>query len=151
MKSILCPTRGGEQSYPNQDRAIEVAKQRGEELIFLYVTDVKFLNQTASPVVVDVAKEIDEMGEFLLAMAQERAKKAGVEATTLVKRGNFREVLEEVIAENDIGALVLGSSTEDTGVTTRTYLDKLSQEISEKTGIEVILVFQGEIVSTTKS
>jgi len=151
MITILCPTRGGEPSYPNQDRAAAIAKERKARLIFLYVSDVEFLNRTASPIVVDVAKELDEMGEFLLAMAQERAGKVGVKAEAIVRRGPFREVLQEVIEEFDAGVLILGSSEEGVGVTTRAYLEDLSREISEESGVEVILLHQGEVITTIKA
>ena len=43
MGRILCPTRGGEGSYRTQDAAIAMAKERGDELVFLYVVDLDFL------------------------------------------------------------------------------------------------------------
>jgi nucleotide-binding universal stress UspA family protein len=88
---ILCLTRGGEASYPNQDGAIAIAKDLDEELLFLYISSVQFLDHSAAPKVVDIESELDEMGEFLLVMAQERAQKAGVKADILVRRGNFQE------------------------------------------------------------
>lgn len=67
---ILVPTRGGESSYPNQDKAIEIAKQKGADILFLYITNIEFLEKVSRPVIVDIA--------------QERAGKAGVKAETLV-------------------------------------------------------------------
>ena len=55
--SVLCPTRGGEGSYPNQDQAIAIATERGADLIFLYVSDVHFLDHIAGPKVADVVEE----------------------------------------------------------------------------------------------
>jgi hypothetical protein len=72
MTTILRPTRGGEASYPNQDRAIKLAKERDADLLLLYVANVHFLDRLAGPVIVDVETELEEMGEFLLALAQER-------------------------------------------------------------------------------
>lgn len=147
---ILCPTRGGRDSYPNQDRAIALAKERGVELKFLYITNVEFLDLTASPVLVDVEHELDEMGEFMLTMAQERAEKAGVTASTLLKHGHFREVLIEVIEDNQIDTVLLGSSAGGTGIVTKEYIDDLIDEIGGKTGVEFIVVDQGQIVNTYK-
>jgi nucleotide-binding universal stress UspA family protein len=147
---ILCPTRGGQASYPNQDFAIDLAKDKGAELLFLYVTDVRFLGRTASPLVVDVEKEIDEMGEFMLAMAQERASKANVQADAIVRRGAFRDVLEEVIRENHVHTVVLGTSTQDTGFTTRDFMEELSVELSGETGAEFIVVYQGQVIARHK-
>lgn len=147
---ILCPTRGGKGSYPNQDRAIAIAKERGAEVLFLNITNVQFLGLTAAPKLIDIETEMDEMGEFLLAMAQERAEKASVNALTLVQRGQFREVLIDVIEEHQIDTVVLGSSAGGTGVITAEFIQELVDEISGKTGVEFIVVYQGEIVSTYK-
>ena len=147
---ILCPTRGGKGSYPNQDRAIAIAKERGAEVLFLFITNVQFLGLTAAPKLIDIENEMDEMGEFMLAMAQERAEKADVNAATLVQRGQFREVLIDVIEEHQIETVVLGSSAGGTGMVTAEYVHDLVHEIRGKTGVEFIVVDQGEIVSTFK-
>jgi nucleotide-binding universal stress UspA family protein len=149
-KIILCPTRGGKDSYPNQDRAIAIAKERGAEVLFLYVTNVEFLGLTAAPKLIDIEDELDEMGEFMLTMAQERAEKASVNALALVQRGHFREVLIDVIEEHDIDTVVLGSSAGGTGMVTAAYVHNLADEISGKTGVEFIVVDRGEIVNTFK-
>ena len=147
-KMILCPTRGGKDSYPNQDRAVALAKERGAGLMFLYITNVEFLGLTAAPILVDVEHEMDEMGEFMLAMAQERAEKAGVTASTLVERGQFQHVLAEVIEAYDIDSVVLGSSSGETGVVTESYIEGLVEELGGSTGVEFIIVHQGEVVAT---
>jgi nucleotide-binding universal stress UspA family protein len=145
---ILCPTRGGQDSYPNQDKAIALAKERGVELLFLYVTNVEFLGLTAAPILVDVEHELDEMGEFMLMMAQERADQAEVTSSTIVKHGQFQEVLVEVINEYNISTVVMGFSTGGTGVVTESYIQGLVDEIGSKTGVEFIIVDKGEIIST---
>ena len=148
MTRILCPTRGGEASYPNQDYVISLAKERGAELLFLYIADVQFLNQIASPVVVDVVQEIEDMGEFLLVMAQERAEKAGVDAKHTVRRGIFREALTQAITENEVDIVVLGSSEEETGLTSQSFMEDLSESLARELGVEVILVHRGEVFSS---
>jgi nucleotide-binding universal stress UspA family protein len=151
MTTILHPTRGGEASYPNQDRVIAIAKEQNARLIFLYVSDVQFLNRTASQVVLDVvAKEIDEMGDFVLAIAQERAKKAGLSAEAIVRRGVFSDVLIEVITEYEVDTLILGSSPEGQGLTTPEFLAELSSEINAETGVSVVILSKGEIANTLK-
>jgi nucleotide-binding universal stress UspA family protein len=152
MTTILHPTRGGEASYPNQDRAIAIAKKNNAHLIFLYVTDIQFLNRIASQVVPDVvAKEIDDMGDFLLAMAQERAQKECVEVSTIVMRGVFSDVLQAVIVEHEIDTLILGSSTSQTGHTTLDYLKDLSQEINAQTNAAVLVLSEGKVAYSTSS
>jgi nucleotide-binding universal stress UspA family protein len=149
MKTILAPTRGGERSFPNQDYAIQLAKDRRARLLFLYVNDVQFLNLVASPISVAVATdELEEMGEFLVAMARERAEKAGLEAETVVKNGVFRDVLEEAIREYEVDTLALGTSSEETGLTTQAYMRDLGEQFSRDFGVEVILLRDGEALET---
>ena len=145
---ILCLTRGGTASYPNQDGAIALAKERGTELLFLYITNVEFLDHTASAKLVDIETELDHMGDFLLAMAQERAHKAGVSAKTTVRRGDFRQVLKRVINEYPIKTVVLGSSEEGRGVVDIEYLQKLGEELCRDEGTEFIVLYEGEVVHT---
>jgi len=145
---ILCLTRGGEASYPNQDGAIAIAKDLDEELLFLYISSVQFLDYSAAPKVVDIESELDEMGEFLLVMSQERARKAGVMADILVRRGNFREVLKDVIQEYPIEMVILGSSTGDTGVITEEYISEITEEISREYDVEFIILMDGNIQKT---
>jgi len=148
MTTILRPTRGGEASYPNQDRAITLAKERDADLLLLYVANVHFLDRLAGPVIVDVETELEEMGEFLLALAQERAEKAGVRAKTLVLRGEFRDALEQVIQEHkEVTTVVLGTAVEGTGVAPPGYLEDLIQWLLTECGIEVVVVDGGEIVA----
>lgn len=151
MPTILRPTRGGEASFPNQDRAIAIAKERGAELLFLYVSNVHFLNRVASAVLVDVEAELDELGEFLLTMAQERAEKAGVRAKTTTRRGEFRQALEDVLKEHEeITAVVLGTATGGTGVIPPGYMEDLVQELLSEPGVEVFVLDAGEIVEHRK-
>jgi nucleotide-binding universal stress UspA family protein len=148
--TILCPTRGGQASYPNQDRAIAIAKEREVEILFLYITNVEFLDHTPMAKVVDLESEMDEMGEFMLTMAQERAENRGVRARIAVRRGEFRDVLKDIVSEHEIQTIVLGSSAGGTGVVTPEFLHDLAEDISCTTGVEFIVVDQGKVVSTYK-
>ena len=148
---ILCPTRGGTASYPNQDRAIAIAKERGSELLFLYITNVQFLDHTPLAKTVDLETEMDEMGEFLLTMAVERAEKEGVNASMIVRRGLFRDVISEMINEFEIACVVLGSSSGSTGVIAEVYIHDLMDTVSAETGVEFIVVDQGNVIRTYKS
>ena len=145
---ILCLTRGGEGSYPNQDGAIAIAKERGQDLMFLYISNIEFLDHTAAPKVIDIEAELDELGEFLLVMAQERASKAGVTAKTLVRRGFFREVLSEVIEENNFETVILGSSSGDTGIIDEDLLHEVTSEVHLKYKIEFIILYEGNVLKT---
>ncbi len=146
MPAILCPTRGGEASYPNQDRAIALANEQGADLIFLYVADARFLGGTAGAVLVDLEEELEGMGEFLLEMAKERAEKQGLSAGSEVLSGSFREALSQAIQEYGITTVVLGSPGEESNITTDAYLETLTESLVKGQRVEVVIVRDGEIV-----
>ncbi len=146
MATILCPTRGGEASYPTQDFAIRLARERGADLIFLYVSDVRFLPKGSGAVVIDLEEELDEMGKFLLTMAQERAEKEGVEAGRVVRRGAFQAALLEVIEEEKVQTVVLGTPSTEDRLTTEEYLRDLAHSLREEAQVEVILVRDGKVI-----
>ena len=145
MTVILCPTRGGKSSLPNQEWATQLAKERNAHLIFLYVTSVSFLDHLSSPLLVDVSHELDELGEFLLDMAKDRAMQSGVNADILVRHGVFREALAQVIGEAEVDIVVIGQSTRGTGVTDERYLAILAETVRAK-GVEMLVVDGGVLV-----
>jgi nucleotide-binding universal stress UspA family protein len=147
MTTYLMPTRGGPASYPNQDGAIALARAEGARLVFLYVANARFLKLMMSPVLVDMEAEMEELGGFLLAMAQERALQAGVEAEALVLRGLFRNALREAITATEADVVLLGTAANGTGITTPTYREELIEELIAETGVGVIVLDNGEIAA----
>jgi nucleotide-binding universal stress UspA family protein len=146
MMTILCPTRGGNESHPNQDFAINLARERDADLLFLYVSNIQLISRAGPPIVVDIEEELDEVGDFLLAMAQERAEKSGVLAKTEVRRGILSKVLKEVIREKGINTVVLGSSPKETGLVSYAHLQELSEKLGKALGVEFIVVQDGKMV-----
>jgi nucleotide-binding universal stress UspA family protein len=140
MGVILCATRGGEASFRTQTAAIELAKERDDELIFLYVVDLQFLDKTAAPIVVDVENEISQMGNFLLLVAKERATEQGIEAHMISRKGNVREEIKQ--AATDVGAtmVVLGRPAGETSTFRLSSLKSYAREIETETGIETKIV-----------
>ena len=143
---ILAPTRGGAPSYPNQDWAIAFTKENDATLYFLYISDITVLDQHSSSLLLDIEDDLDEMGAFVLAMAQERAAKEGVEAQTIVRRGHFGEVLETMIGELDISTVIVGSPAEETAVTTNEYLQGLAERLVRDHKVDTMVVSQGELI-----
>lgn len=140
MDVILCATRGGEASQRTQERAIELAKERGAKIVFLFVADVGFLNRFAAPRIPTMEDEMEHLGEFLLLLAKERAENAGVEADYVVKTGGLQQALIEGVQELGASLVVLGRPAEES-VTTLEYLEEeLLPAIAEATGVETMLV-----------
>jgi len=150
MTNILCPTRGGKESRHNQDFAINLAKERGADLLFMYVSNIQLISRSGPPIVVDIAEELDELGDFLLSMAQERAEKSGIPAKATVRRGVFSTVLKEVIVENKINTVILGSSPNEPGIVSYEHLQELSTELSDELGVEFYVVQDGKMVFHTE-
>jgi len=148
MTTILSPTRGGEPSYQNQDKVIAIAKERDAKLIFLYVSDVQFDHELTEDTLTNVSAELEDLGQFLLSMAQERAALEGIQADALVKSGNFREVLESAIQDNQVDMLILGSPEQESAVTTSVFLKDLSTNLAHKYSLEVILLRAGDVLET---
>jgi len=139
MGKILCATRGGEASYRTQDKAIALAKERGDTLLFLYVADLHFLDKTAASIVVDVGNEVTKMGEFLLLMAQERAREAGVEASLITREGDVREQIKAAAVEEGVDLVVLGRPTDETSRFKLEALRAFAADIEEETCISAVI------------
>ena len=137
MAKILCATRGGEASFRTQDAAIALAKERGAELVFFYVADIRFLDKTAAPIVVDVENEVVKMGEFILLMAQERAMAQGVTARAVVRQGKLRDELVRAMVEMKVDLVVLGRPQGPQAVFDETAFRAFVDLLESETGVEV--------------
>lgn len=140
MGLILCATRGGEASYRSQQVAISLAKERGDEIIFLYIINLDFLDKTSAPIVVDIENELEQMGRFFLLMAKERAVEEGVEVRTLIRRGDVREEIIRVAMEEQVTLVVLGRPVGKLSAFLESSLEEFRQEIEKETGAETALV-----------
>jgi nucleotide-binding universal stress UspA family protein len=141
MGKILCATRGGEASYRTQDAAIALAKERGDELLFLFVVDTHFLDRAGRAVRPDVvAEEMSRMGEFLLAMAQERAQEQGRAADYLLRRGEFRDELKAAAREEGVDLVVLGQPAGTGSAFVPADLEAFAAEIESETGVETRII-----------
>ena len=141
MGTILCATRGGDASYRTQDAAIALAKERGDELLFIYVVDIRFLDKTARAVRPDVVTaEMEKMGEFLLAMAQERAQKQGVKARYMLCHGDLRDELKTAACGEAVDLVVLGQPAGAESAFTLADLEACAAEIEAEAGVEACII-----------
>ena len=137
MGIILCATRGGEESEKTQIAAIELARERGDTLVYLYVADPSFLNRIAAPVVVDIERELERMGRFQLALACEQAAAQGVEAQAVVRHGHLQ--VELIAAARELGAtlVVLGRPRGEASVFDEEALLSFAARVRAETGAVV--------------
>lgn len=141
MGKILCATRGGEDSYRTQDATISLARERGDKVLFLYVVDIKFLQKTACAVRPDVViAEMERMGEFLLAMAQERAQRQNVAADHVLRHGDVRQELIAAASELDVTLVVLGKPTGEGSTFVLADLESFAARVENETGTETRII-----------
>jgi nucleotide-binding universal stress UspA family protein len=118
-----------------------MAKEEGARILFLYVVDIEFLRLTARAVRTDVvAAEMENMGEFLLALAVERAVSQGVEAEMCLRHGPLLEALESAAVEEGADAIAFGRPAGPDSSFSLTDLERLAAQIEEDTGIETYIL-----------
>jgi nucleotide-binding universal stress UspA family protein len=140
MGLILCATRGGEASYRTQKVAISLAKERNDEIVFLYIINLHFLDKTSAPIVVDIENELEQMGRFFLLMAKEQAKEQGVEVRTIIRKGEVRDEIVNIARDESASLVVLGRPAGKQSAFQMSSLRDFMDEIERVTGAETVLV-----------
>ena len=113
MAGILCAIRGGPSSHPTITTSIQLARETGEIIYFLYVVNLDFLTHSSSSKTNHISQELSEMGEFILLDAQEHAMQAGVPAEGVIREG---QVVKEIITyceEQQPSFVILGRPLEE--------------------------------------
>ena len=135
MAKILCAIRGGEESQRLQDIAIQRAKERGEQIVFLYVVNTEFLDTASASLRESVTLEMEKLGDFLLLMAQERAKKEGVVAEPLLQHGYLQPEIKAAASQ----PVLLGVPGER-GNFSMESLQATAKEIEDEYKVEVLIM-----------
>jgi len=118
-----------------------MAKETGATIVFLYVVDVEFLKLTARGVRPDVViTEMEHLGEFLLAMACERAAAQGVDAETCLRHGSLVEALESAAHEESTDAIAFGRPAGPESSFSLADLQRLADRIEQDTGITTYIL-----------
>lgn len=141
MGPIVCATRGGEASRRTQERAIALAHERGDPLIFFFVADTNFTQPANEALAEALADELEQLGRRLLCIAQARAHEQGVSADMVVRRGVLRRAIEDFLREVNASTLVIGGPQTDseTGAFAPGEVSQFAQEIHMATGAEVVV------------
>lgn len=140
MGLILCATRGGEASYNTQQAAIDLAKERLDEIVFLYIIDLHFLDMTSAPIVVDVEHELEEMGKFFLLMAREKAFEQGVKARSITRKGVVREEIINAARDEAATLVVLGRPVGSKSAFQMESLQEFIDQIERETQAKAVMV-----------
>ncbi len=146
MQPIVCATRGGEASRRTQERAIALAKERGTDLIFLYVADCGFAKPLSPTLEAALNDELMRLGRSLVSIAQVRAQDQGVNARVVVLCGEVRESIEEYLRQVDASTLVIGAPrpTSAQRALDAEGVNQFADAIRQTTGVEVVVVTPDE-------
>jgi len=109
MKRIVCATRGGAASRRVQEEAIALAKERGADLVFLYVADSTGCGTVPEDLGPVVADELTRLGKSLLHIAHVRAHERGIEASMVARCGPVRQTIVDFVLETEADALIIGA------------------------------------------
>lgn len=142
MPGIVCAVRGGPGSQPTMSNAITLAQETGQKIYFLYVVNLDFLERTSTSRTHTISKELRQMGEFILLMAQVQAQKQGVEAEGVIREGIVSEEIINFCQESRADFLILGKpkQEQEENTFTRERLNEFAYRTEEASGAKVILV-----------
>jgi nucleotide-binding universal stress UspA family protein len=146
MCPIVCATRGGEASRRTQEQAIALAKERGDELIFLCVFDPGFAGPLNDALAAAVAEEQRWLGRALLGIAQARAQGRKVKTQAEVRSGPVLESIEDYLRQAKADTLVIGASKEGSSLSSfgLSEVQRFADKVREDTGVEVVVVAPAE-------
>ena len=141
MGSIVCATRGGAGSRAVQQSAITYARERGTDLVFLFVVDTCSLQNEEDELIRAVCKELLFLGQTLLRIAKKRAANYQVTADIVIREGEVKEEISKFIDERSAELLLLGAPR---GTTDTTFGDDVIEQFAEAihrdTGVEVEII-----------
>ena len=139
---IVCATRGGEVSRRTQERAVELAHERGVPVVFFFVVDVHFASHLNEDLQKALNEEMSRLGRTLLSIARYRAERSGVQADTCVRHGTVSDTLQAYLTEVGASALVMGTPRPDSDQHSfePEEVPAFAHKIEAETGIEVIIV-----------
>jgi nucleotide-binding universal stress UspA family protein len=142
MGRVVCATRGGEASRRTQQRAIDLAKERDADLVFMCVVDPEFAEPGDEALQQALRDELMRLGQSLLCIAQARAEEQGVEAETVVRCGPVTENLRSYLEGTHADVLVIGAPAKErtTEVLGPENVDELAESIAGSSDVEVIVV-----------
>lgn len=142
MQPIVCATQGGEASRRTQERAIDLAKEQGAELIFLYVVDPTFVGPVDDSLVEVLKDEMARLGRALLRIAQGRAHKRGLTAQAVVIHGRLQQSIKDYLRQVGASTLVIG--TPRTSEVSQSFIlkgiQRFAQSVRQETDVEVVIV-----------
>ncbi len=141
MGSIVCATRGGAGSRAVQQAAISYARERGNELVFLFVIDTGSVQGEEEELVTAVRDELYFLGQTLLRIAKKRAANYQVAAEIVVRDGRVKDQITKFLDECSAELLLLGAprGTSDS-IFGDDVIEQFAESIHSDTGVQVEII-----------
>jgi len=141
MSGIVCALRGGPDSQSTIRTAINLAKETGQTVYFLYVINLDFLTYTSTSRIHVVAQEMRQMGEFILLTAQAQAEAQNIKAQGIVRQGQVRKEIIQFCHEIEAEYVILGHprGQDEIDVFTHKHLDQFTQRIEQESGAKAVI------------
>lgn len=133
MGVILCATGNGAQSRNVQSSAIELARAEQKRLVFVHVVDLRQLGEIEEALRPAAQAELAWLGEAMLRLAQDRARRRGVQTENVILHGSLCETLEGYLRTHPVDLLLLGAATDDAII-------QFARRVQEKLGVAVQFV-----------
>ncbi len=145
MSGILCAIRGGPSSQGSIDLGIQLAKQTGEPLHFLYVVNLDFLKMTETSRTHVLSEEMRRMGEFILLTTQSKAERVGVAAEGIVRQGDVTEEIIDLAKQLAASHIILGRPKieDQAAFFTEDRFQAFVKRCERETGSKVLLAEMG--------
>ncbi|WP_268989151.1 universal stress protein [Methanosarcina barkeri] len=124
------------------DFGMEIAGYIGAKVYALYVIDISFLDSVLMDEswVKNVYEQFERVGRDAICCIEEKAKASGIEAATILLKGNTAEKILDFAENQKVDMIVIGS-TGKSGVK-RFMLGSVSEKVVRNSKIPVLIVHQ---------
>jgi nucleotide-binding universal stress UspA family protein len=133
MGVIVCATGNGVKSRSVQAAAVELARAQQKRLVFLHVVDLRQVGELEEALWPAARAELAWLGEAMLRLAQDRARRRGVVAEGQILHGDVCAALEEYVRSHAVDRLLLGAATDDAII-------RFGRRVQEDLGVPVQFV-----------
>jgi nucleotide-binding universal stress UspA family protein len=133
---ILCALDGSPCADQGLERALELARSTGAELLLVYVADFHAAMRLGTHYG-EALGELRREGEEILGRARDKAAARGVEARALLLTGRAAPLIMEAAREEKADLVVLGSTGR--GRVGR-FLGSVSLQVARESPVDVLIV-----------
>jgi nucleotide-binding universal stress UspA family protein len=140
MPGIVCAIRGGPNSQPTIDKAVELSIEKNLEVFFLFIVNLGFLASSYKSHSTTIEEEMYQLGEFILLDVCSKAKEKGIIANSEIRKGLVSEEIIKLCKEISADYVILGKpkSDNDKNVISFDALDAFAQLIENETDAKVV-------------